>query len=77
MDSQRIINIILSDLTLENLKLQETLENTINSSEVIDIKVPKIKETLKLLAINDLAVAKFQTLISTPNNTQQNKTENG
>lgn len=77
MDSQRIINIILSDLTLENIKLQETLENVINSSEVIDIKVSKIKETLKLLAINDLAVTKFQTLISTPNNTQQNKTENG
>lgn len=77
MDSQRIITIILTDLSLENLKLQEHLEKAINSSDGIDTKVYKVKDALKSLAINELMISKFQTLMSKSNNTQENENENG
>lgn len=77
MESQRIISIILTDLSLENLKLQENLEKAINSTDGIDSRVNKIKDALKSLAINDLMITKFQSLITKSNNTQQNENENG
>lgn len=78
MDTSRVINIILSDLSLENLKLQETLEKSINSNEHIDEKVNNVKLALKALAINELMIGKFQGLIQKPNNNQtQNENENG
>ena len=77
MESQRIISIILTDLSLENLKLQENLEKAINSTDGIDSTVYKVKDALKSLAINHLMITKFQSLITKSNNTQQNQNENG
>ena len=80
MDTSRIINIILSDLSLENLKLQETLERSINSNDYVEQKVNEIKSALKALAINELMIGKFQSLVSNPNNNNnqtQNQNENG
>lgn len=79
MDSKRIVNIILTDLSLENLKLQERLEFEINSVSQVDVKTFKIKELLKEIAINELALTKFQALVSQPNNNNQdlNQNENG
>lgn len=78
MDTTRVISIILSDLSLENLKLQETLERSINSNEHIETKVSEVKTTLRALALNELMITKFQALVSKPNNNQtQNQNENG
>lgn len=78
MDTSRVISIILSDLSLENLKLQETLERSINSNEHVETKVNDVKSALRALALNEMMIGKFQALISKPNNNQtQNQTENG
>jgi len=78
MDSNRLINIVLTDLSLENLKLQEKLENNINSTCKLDEKLLSVKDSLKQLAINDLMIEKFQVLISkTDNNNNLNQNENG
>ena len=78
MDSSRLVNIVLTDLSLENLKLQEKLENNINSKSKLDEKLLSVKENLKLLAINELMITKFQVLISkTDNNNNLNQNENG
>lgn len=78
MDTSRVINIILSDLSLENLKLQETLERSINSNDHVEQKVNDVKSALRALAINELMIGKFQALVSKPNNNQtQNQNENG
>lgn len=73
MDTTRVINIILSDLSLENLKLQEMLERSINSNEKIKKKLLDVKSTLEALVLNELMISKFQTLVSAPTN---NQTEN-
>lgn len=68
MDTNRVINIVLTELSVENLKLQEKLENQINSNKQIDEKVLAIKDALKSLAINDLMISKFQSMVSNTNN---------
>jgi hypothetical protein len=76
MDSNRIISIIMSELSLDNLKLQESLEKTINSTEEINQKISSVKDLLAKLALNDAMITKFQSLVS-PNNNKLNTNENG
>jgi hypothetical protein len=72
MDTNRIVNIILTDLSLENLKLQEKLEFEINSVSQVDSKILKIKDLLRSIALNELSLTKFQSLVSEPNNNNNN-----
>jgi hypothetical protein len=72
MDTNRIVNIILTDLSLENLKLQEKLEFEINSVSEVDSKILKIKDLLRSIALNELSLTKFQSLVSEPNNNNKN-----
>ena len=76
MDSNRIVSIIMSELSLDNLKLQESLEKTINSAEEIDKKTLRVKSLLGELALNEIMITKFQSLVS-PNNNKLNTNENG
>lgn len=76
METNRIIAIIMSELSLDNLKLQESLEKTINSTEDIDIKIMNVKSILAKLATNEQMITKFQTLVS-PNNNNLNTNQNG
>ena len=78
MDTNRVINIILTDISLENLKLQESLEQEVNSTKKINEKILAVKDALRALAINELMIAKFQELIlKTDNNNNLNQNENG
>jgi len=77
METNRIISIIISDLSLENLKLQESLEKAINNGDDVDIKLNKIKRYLAELATNEMMLTKFQSLISPQNNNNLNTNQNG
>lgn len=66
----------MSDLSLDNLKLQESLEKSINSSDDINKKVMDVKNLLGKIATNELMIKKFQEL-TTPNNNNLNMNENG
>lgn len=69
MDTNRLVNLVLSDLSLENLKLQERLEQAINSTDDVDNKVSKVKDVLEKLTVNELTIAKFQSLVKQPEST--------
>ena len=73
MNGDRIIQIVVADLSLENLKLQDLLESIINNNENITDKLNNIKEILIQITQNEASLTKFQTLVS--NTKQQN--ENG
>jgi len=78
MDTTRLINIILSDLSLENLKLQEKLERSINSNNEIEKKILDTKSILEALVLNELMITKFQSLVSKPDNNEiKNEKQNG
>jgi hypothetical protein len=76
MDTNRIITIIMSDLSLDNLKLQESLEKSINSNDDINKKISDVKNLLSKITTNELMINKFQEL-TTPNNKNLNMNENG
>ena len=64
MDTKRLVNLVLGDLSLENMKLQDKLESTINSTTLdVDNKLIYVKSLLKDLTLNELSTAKFQQLI--------------
>ena len=68
MDTSRVINIVFTEMSLENLKLQEDLELEINSPKKIDEKITAIKNTLNALVVNELMITKLQELVSDINN---------
>lgn len=76
METNRIITIIMSELSLDNLKLQESLEKTINSTEDIEMKIMNVKSILAKLSTNEQMIKKFQELVS-PNNNNLNTNQNG
>lgn len=75
MNTERTINIVLSELALDNLKLQDELELAINNAETIDDKVKTIKEILAKMVINESSLTKFQALLS--NNNKLNQEQDG
>lgn len=75
MDTNRVLQIVLSELSLENLKLQEKLESAVNSTSEIDHKVSTIQQIITQLSISDLKIAKFQSMLQQQNNNQQQNTE--
>jgi predicted metal-dependent enzyme (double-stranded beta helix superfamily) len=77
METNRIISIIISDLSLENLKLQESLEKAINSSDDVNTKLTKVKMYLAELATNEMMLTKFQSLVSPQNNNDLKQNQNG
>ncbi len=79
MDTNRVLQIVLSELSLENLKLQEKLESAVNSNSEIDMKVSNLQTIITQLAISDLKIAKYQPMLQQQqnNNQQQNTEQNG
>ena len=74
MNTERLIQIVLSELNTENLKIQHDLELSINRIDNIDTKVYEIKTALRELAINELSIMKFTMLM---NNNEINNNTNG
>lgn len=68
MDVKALINIVISDLTLEIAKLNSKLESAINSNMDIDIKTKKIKKILFLITTKENALNKFVDLTTNLNN---------
>jgi hypothetical protein len=81
MDTTRLVNLVLADLSVENLKLQEELEREFNENIHINTKVFNVKDTLKEMALNEIMMAKFQQLLKSnqknDNNDNLNEKENG
>ena len=72
MNGERIVQIVVAELSLENLKLQDSLEAAINNNETIVDKVKTIKEILGQITVNEASLAKFQSLVSNINQTNEN-----
>ena len=72
MNSERLIQILLAELNIENLKIQQDLEISINKVDKTDLIVNEVKYLLRDLAMNELSIAKLQILI---NNTKKNETD--
>ena len=72
MNTERLFNIVIGELSIDKLKIESELENAINStSDDIDTQVKKIKEALVKLSQVEDSIAKFSNLINNNNNIQK------
>ena len=77
MDTQRLIKIMLMELTTDNLKLEDELEKTINSDLEINTKTQTIKQILSQMVTVDASIAKFTSMMTNNNNNELTPQNNG
>lgn len=77
MNTERIFNIIITDLTTNLLVLENELERTINSDIDTTSKLMEIKRLLREISLNESSMIKFRSMVTNNNNNNQNPQENG
>ena len=72
MNTERLFNIVMAELSIDKLKLEADLEKHINSTdESTDSKVSNIKIILARISTVENSIAKFSSLINNNNNNQK------
>jgi len=71
MNTERLFNIVIGELSIDKLKLETELETALNSSDDVDTKVIKIKSILGRISTLENSIAKFSNLINNNNNIQK------
>jgi len=77
MNTERIFNIIITDLTTNLLILENELERTINSDTDTTLKLMDIKRLLREISLIESSMTKFRSMVTNNNNNNQNPQENG
>ena len=75
MNTERLFNIIATDLTSDKLKLEHELERIINSDLEIGFKTKTIKDLLANIATIEISLNKFISMVG--NNTKLNTENDG
>lgn len=70
MNTERVFNIIVTNLTADKLKLEEEIERAVNSDIDTEIKISRIKNLLSNLVTTELSLTKFMSMVN--NNTKPN-----
>jgi hypothetical protein len=71
MNTERLFNVVMMELTTDKMKLEDELEMAINSKDSIDQKSAKIQQILARLSNLENSIAKFSNLINNNNNNNQ------
>jgi hypothetical protein len=64
METNRFMQIMVMELTSDILKAEEALEKTINSTDLLDIKISNAKYQLTNLLSAENKLAKFNSMFS-------------
>ena len=75
MDTQKLFQIVITELTIDNLKLEVELADVINGKLNVREKTDIIKSILSNIVNNDASLVKFTNLVS--NNDESKKEKNG
>ena len=74
MNTERLFNLVMTDMTMDKMKLEDDLERIINNKDMsIDEKVSMSKSILYRLSNTENAIATFSNLL---NNNNKNEKEN-
>ena len=68
MDAQRLVQVVIMELSSDKLKLEDKLESTMNSDTLIDDKIKEIKSMLAQIVSIEAMIDKFTSLITNNNN---------
>jgi len=64
MNTERTFTVILMELNLDKLKLEDSIEQSLNSDNFLEKKVDEIKITLDKLVRVEQSIVKFNELIN-------------
>lgn len=74
MNTERLFNVVLLELSTEKLTIEDTLEQVLVSSDNITNKSHQIKQLVARLATVETSIEKFNAMVS--NNNNENKKTN-
>lgn len=74
MNTERLFNLVMSDMAMDKMKLEDDLERIINNKDMsIEVKIMEAKSILYRLSSTENAIATFSNLL---NNNNKNEKEN-
>ena len=68
MNTERLFNVVILELTTEKLKIEDSLEQALASSDDISVKSHRIKELVARLVTIETSLEKFNSMVSINNN---------
>ena len=74
MNTERLFNVVLLELSTEKLTIEDTLEQTLTSNDDITQKSQRIKQLVARLATVETSIEKFNAMVSNNNNNENKKT---
>ena len=73
MNTERLFNLVMSDMAMDKLKLEDDLERIINNKDMsIDVKMLETKSKLYRISNAENAIATFSNLLNN-NNKKENE----
>ena len=73
MNTERLFNLVMSDMAMDKLKLEDDLERIINNKDMsIDVKMLETKSILYRISNAENAIATFSNLLNN-NNKKENE----
>jgi hypothetical protein len=73
MNTERLFNLVMSDMAMDKLKLEDDLERVINNKDMsIDDKMKETKSILYRISYTENAIATFSNLLNN-NNKKENE----
>ena len=73
MNTERLFNLVMSDMAMDKLKLEDDLERIINNKDMsIDVKMLETKSILYRISTTENAIATFSNLLNN-NNKKENE----
>jgi len=73
MNTERLFNLVMSDMAMDKLKLEDDLERIINNKDMsIDVKMMETKSILYRISNAENAIATFSNLLNN-NNKKENE----
>ena len=73
MNTERLFNLVMSDMAMDKLKLEDELERIINNKDMsIDVKMLETKSILYRISNTENAIATFSNLLNN-NNKKENE----
>jgi hypothetical protein len=71
MNTERLLNIVMMDMTMEKMKIEDDIERTINDNNIsIDDKTMKMKSLIHRLSTTENSIATFSNMLNN-NNTKE------
>ena len=73
MNTERLFNLVMSDMAMDKMKLEDDLERIINNKDMsIDDKIKEAKSLLYRISTTENAIATFSNLLNN-NNKKENE----